>query len=124
MELSRLCDARLRNVALARSACFDVLFRDDLAAARTKFDDVRFDTLTPACFMHRANAARWIVKGKFAEALAETRLAESSFPKELPFYEFERMLLSRLRRKAREAGSENYLFAVPVAQSHLNTSTG
>ncbi len=104
LDLSAFCDVRLRSMALARSACFDVLFRDDPVAADQKFRNVAFDRLMPSCFMHRAQAARWIAKGNFAEALAEMRLAESSFPKELPYYEFERTLLGRLGQKTGSYG--------------------
>ena len=100
LELSRLCDAAFENTALAKSACFDALFRDDLATAREKFRGVNFDRLTPECFKHRAKAAHSIAEGSFAEALAEVRWAERSFPKELPYYEFERMLMGMLVNKA------------------------
>ncbi len=100
VELSDLCDLRLQNLTLARSAFFDVLFRDNLASAQSKFRDVSLELLTPAYFMHRAKAAYQIVAGDIDDALAEVHRATFSFPTKLPYYEFERDLLRGLHEKA------------------------
>ncbi|MGA8029814.1 MAG: site-2 protease family protein [Bryobacteraceae bacterium] len=99
-ELSQNCNPRLRNLMLARSACFAVLFEDDAAAAKMKFAGVKCGILSPEFFKHRAKAARWLAFGDIPRALAETYRAEGSFPQRLPYYEYEKMLLSRLHQKA------------------------
>ncbi len=100
VELSHSCELRLRNLALARSACFHLLFDEEFAAARSKFANVNCEMLSPPWFMHKAKAARWLALGNIPEALAEVSRAQYAFPKSLPYYEFERMLLSRIHRKA------------------------
>lgn len=100
VELSDSCDVRLRNLTLARSACFDLAFRDDIAAARNKFSDVGRGMLSPVWFMHRARAARWLAIGDVPETLAEVCRAQYAFPKWLPYFDFEKMLLSRIYQKA------------------------
>jgi hypothetical protein len=105
VELSACCEARARNLTLAKSACFDVLFRQDQAAARRKFAGVDFTALTPDWFRHRAQGAQSVATGEFSAALAAAGRAEVLFPKPLPYYEFEKMLLLQLRRQASEAYS-------------------
>jgi hypothetical protein len=100
MELCDRCDLRLRNLTLARSAFYDVLFRDSLVAARCKFADVDLEVLSPRYLMHRSKAAYQIAAGNIEEALAEVHRAQFSFPTRLPYYDFERALLGRLHRKA------------------------
>lgn len=102
LELSESCEVRFQNLTLARSACFDVLFRADEAAARSKFARVDFATLTPDWFRHRARAVQCLTAGDFSGTLRENRRAESLFPKRLPYYDFEKMLLQRLQRLASE----------------------
>lgn len=102
LELSECCELRLQNLTLAKSACFDVLFRKDLMAGKRKFEEVEFGTVTPDWFRHRAQAAQCIATGNVSGALAEIRRAESLFPKRLPCYEFEKMLLEVLQRLALE----------------------
>jgi hypothetical protein len=102
MELCEKCDLRLQNLTLARSAFFDVLFRDNLIAAKTKFAEVNLDVLSPRYLMHRAKAVYQLADGNIEEALAEVHRARFSFPKHLPYYEFEHSLLARLHRKSIE----------------------
>lgn len=113
LELCDRCDLRLRNLTLARSAFFDVLFRDNLVAARCKFADVNLDVLLPRYLMHRARAAYQIAAGNIEEALAEVHRAQFSFPARLPYYDFERSLLGQLHKKAIEVDElrRNALFA-------------
>jgi hypothetical protein len=100
LDLSDICDLRLQNLALARSAFFDVLFRNNLAAAKCKFAEVNLEILSPGYFMHRAKAAYQVASGNTEEALAEVHRANFSFPKRLPYYDFERTLLAKLHQKA------------------------
>lgn len=57
VKQSASCNARLRNSAFAASACFEVIVREDYAAARDKFEKVNFGALFPAYFAYRARAA-------------------------------------------------------------------
>ncbi len=50
--------------------------------------------------MHRAKAAYQLAAGNIEEALAEVHRAKFSFPKHLPYYEFEWTLLAQLHHKA------------------------
>jgi hypothetical protein len=100
MDLSEICDLRLQNLTLARSAFFDVLFRDNLAGARCKFAEVNLEVLSPRYFMHRVKAAYQVAAGNTEEALAEVHRANFSFPKALPYYDFERVILTKLHQKA------------------------
>lgn len=112
MELCERCDLRLQNLTLARSAFFDVLFRNRLALARYKFAEVNLEVLSPPYFMHRTRAAYQLAEGNIDEALAEVHRATFRFPKHLPYYDFERMLLGQLHRKTIEVAElrKNALF--------------
>ncbi|MFL6350981.1 MAG: site-2 protease family protein [Bryobacteraceae bacterium] len=100
MDLCERCDLRLQNLTLARSAFYDVLFRDNLIAARGKFAEVDMEVLSPRYLIHRTKAAYQLAAGNIEEALAEIHRAQFSFPKHLPYYDFERTLLGQLHRKA------------------------
>jgi Zn-dependent protease len=100
LEQSEHCDARLRNSALAASGCFDVLFRDDSAAAREKFRKVDFDALFPSYFAYRARAACLLANNLTEQVPAQVIRAQYALPQGLPYYHFERMLLGRLHLKA------------------------
>jgi hypothetical protein len=120
LELCERCDLRLQNLTLARSAFFDVLFRDNLVAASCKFADVDLEVLSPRYLMHRAKAAYQLAAGNVEEALAEVHRTQFRFPKHLPYYDFEHSLLSQLHRKAIEVAEirRNALFAPPTAADH------
>jgi hypothetical protein len=113
LELCERCDLRLQNLTLARSAFFDVLFRDKLALARCKFAEVNLEILSPQYFMHRTKAAYQLAAGNIEEALAEVHRARFYFPKRLPYYDFERALLGQLHSKTVEVAElrRNALFA-------------
>jgi len=123
MELCDRCDLRLQNLTLARSAFFDVLFRDNLVAAACKFVQVNLDILSPRYLMHRVKAAYQLAAGNIEEALAEVHRAQFSFPKHLPYYDFERTLLSQLHHKAIEVAElrRSALCADSVPQCKLNS---
>jgi hypothetical protein len=73
--------------------------------------------------MHRAKAAYQLAAGNIEEALAEVHRARFYFPKHLPYYDFERSLLSRLHRKTIEVAElrKNALFTKWTAPSHLRS---
>ena len=100
LELSEACQPRSRNLALANSACFDLLFRNKQLDARNKLADVDWQTLSPSWLTHRSRAAYYLALEKVPECLAEISRAQYAFPKHLPIYVFERRLLSRLHEKA------------------------
>ncbi len=99
-NIAKTCDERLRNSATAASGCFDILFRGNLNAARSKFAAVEFDSLTPECFRYRAQAAYWLAAGDIPAAMAAIARARYSFPAKLPYYDFETRLLSALHHEA------------------------
>jgi hypothetical protein len=100
LELSTAGNPVAHQATLARSACLDVLFRDDIEAARRKLADVELEELAPAWLRHRTKAVHSLIERNIPEALAEIARARHSFLKNLPYCEFERMLLTRLHRKA------------------------
>jgi hypothetical protein len=100
LEQGERCDRRVRNSALAASGCFDILFRDDSAAAREKLQKVDFDALFPKYFAHRAKAAWLLTNNRLAEVPAQVIRAQYALPLGLPYYDFERMLLRKLHLKA------------------------
>jgi Zn-dependent protease len=96
VRASRRCNAREANRALAESACFDVLFRGDFAAARLKFAEVVFDCLSPASLAERARAARLIAFGLPQRAPAHILRAQYHLPLGIAYHNYERMLLGKL----------------------------
>jgi Peptidase family M50 len=94
------CEPRLRNSALAASACFDVVFRGDMNSARAKFACVDLDELFPPCFAHRVRAARLLAIGQPHLAPAEVIRAQYALPLGLAYYDFERMLLEKIHLQA------------------------
>lgn len=100
LDLSDFCDPKSQAHAAAASACLDVILRNDLRAAMHKFAEVSLDIVSPAWLRHRARAAQRISAGHIPEALAEIAHARYSFPNQLPYYQFESMLLGRLHRIA------------------------
>jgi Zn-dependent protease len=111
LEQSAPCNARLRNSALAASGCFDVLFRDDPAGAREKLQKVDFDALFPRYLAYRARAAWLLANNRLAEVPAQVIRAQYALPHGLPYYDFERMLLSRLHLKALGMPEDRLSFA-------------
>jgi hypothetical protein len=100
MDLRCLCSPPQQQTAIAKSACFDVLFRNDVQAAKRKFADLDVRTISPKWLRHRTSAAHCLSTGQISEALAEISQARRFFAKHVPYYEFEEMLLKRLEEKA------------------------
>jgi hypothetical protein len=94
------CEPRLRNSVLAASACFDVVFRGDMKAARAKFASVDLDELFPPCFTHRIRAARLLAMDQPNLVPAEIIRAQYALPLGLAYYDFERMLLEKIHLQA------------------------
>jgi hypothetical protein len=100
MDLAEFCDWKMQNTMRAASASFDLLFRHDVTSAKNKLAEVSIDTLSPRFYRHRIAAVYSLAAGNIPEALAEIARARYEFPNRLPYYDFERMLLARLHRKA------------------------
>jgi hypothetical protein len=97
---SKKCTARERNIALAESACFDVLFRHDRLSAGDKFAAVNFETLFPPSLAERARAARLLACESPSQAPAHILRAQYHLPLGIPYYDYERKLLSQLHAVA------------------------
>jgi hypothetical protein len=97
---SQHCEERLQNSVLASSACLDLLFRDDPAAARRKFAEVKFDSLFPPSFAHRAKAACLLAGEQASRVPAQIIRAQYALPLGVSYYDFDRMLLEKLHLKA------------------------
>ena len=100
LELSEMCQPVSRNVALAHSACLDVLIRNLPLAAIDKLAQVDWSILSPQWLMHRAQAAYYLAVGNVPECLAEIARAQHAFPTQSPLFNFERNLLTQLHRRA------------------------
>lgn len=100
VDLSGACQPSSRNLALATSACLDVLVRNRLLNAQSKFADIDWESLSPSWLMHRSRAAYYLTKGNVPDCLSEIARARYTFPQHLPSYAFECTLLSQLHRKA------------------------
>jgi hypothetical protein len=95
LALSGQCDKRLRNAALASSACFDVIFRADLDSARVKFARVNLNALFPTCFRERAAAAQQMTMGEWQRVGAHIIRAQYALPRGAGC-ELERSLIEKL----------------------------
>jgi len=103
LAASEFCGPRLANRALAESACFDVLFKDDLLTAGHKFAGVEFHELFPPPLAERARAARLVACALPDRAPAHILRAQYKLPLGNPYFNHERMLLDRLHTKALSA---------------------
>jgi Zn-dependent protease len=99
LENSEKCSARERNVALAESACFDVL-TDDLPSACRKFAQLDLHTLFPPVLAERAKAARFVASGLPARAPTHILRAQYALPLGVGYYDYQRMLLGKLHDQA------------------------
>jgi hypothetical protein len=100
LALAEQCAPPVKNSALASSACFDVIFRQDYESARTKFAQVDCDSLFPSCLAHRARAARLIASGRRHRAPAHILRAQYALPRGNAHYALERTLLDKLHGMA------------------------
>jgi len=106
LSLAEQCAGPVHNSALASSACFDILFRQDHESARQKFAQVDDDALFPSCFAHRARAARQIAWGRLYRAPAHILRAQCALPRGNPHFALERSLLARLHFMALEKAAQ------------------
>lgn len=100
LELKEACSIGAQAITLAKSACLDVLLRDDLAAAKRKLAQVDLNSLAPVWLQHRTKAIHRLIEQNVEEVLAEASRAQYDFPEGVPYFGFERMLLGELHRKA------------------------
>jgi hypothetical protein len=96
VALAEECNSRMQNTALASSACIDVILREDLESARTKFARVDFTALFPECFEQRARAAHQIALGRLYRASPHIIRAQYALPRGVEACALERALLERL----------------------------
>lgn len=99
LALAEQCNGRLRNTALASSACLDVIFREDSKSACTKFDKVDFATLFPKCFELRARAAHQLAIGHTDGVSPFIIRAQYAIPPGISAYTLERTMLEKLHLK-------------------------
>ena len=98
------CSPRLANRALAESACFDLVFKDDLPTAARKFAAVRFSELFPPPLAERSRAACLVARDLPDRAPAHILRAQYQLPLGNPYFNYERMWLDRLHSKALSRG--------------------
>jgi hypothetical protein len=99
LALAQQCSPRVRNTALAWSACVDILIREDLEASREKFAQVNFSALFPPCLEHRSRGAQQIALGHAHRAPTFIIRAQYSLPRGIRSYDLERMLLEKLHMR-------------------------
>ncbi len=100
LQLSARANAATQQACLANSACFDLVFRKDVAAAQRKLAQVNMDSLSSPSLQHRALATRDLAFGRIAKSLAETSAARSFLPTHLQNCGYEWSLLKRLHSAA------------------------
>ena len=100
LKLSELCTGMLAESAVMRSACFDLLFRDDMAAARAKFARADSSAITTPWLRYRMEAARCLAQGQPRDVIAKVARAAVCLPYGVPYAEFEETLLGLLQQKA------------------------
>jgi hypothetical protein len=100
LELAGECGGSILNAALASSACFDLVFRQDRESAALKFAQVDCQALFPTCFAQRSAAASLIACGRLHRASAHILRAQYALPRGNRHYELERSLLERLHAMA------------------------
>lgn len=98
--LSSKANAATRSACLANSACFDLVFRSDLAGAKAKLDSIQMTVITSPSLQHRVQAARDLVLGQIRRSLAEIAAARTALPPELQDGGFEWSMLRRLHASA------------------------
>lgn len=105
LSLSSRCHQGIRNAALTSSACFDVVFRNDIKSARSKFERVRIGTLFPPCVLHLARACNYFATGANHLAPRQILLAQYALPRGIGWYSVERLMLDRLHMQVLRSAS-------------------
>ena len=100
LELSSKSNEAAQQVTFAKSACLDIVIRDDRHAAAGKLAQLEVDSLLPEWLMHRTRAIHFFCQGDIPQSLAEIARAQHAFPANLPYFDFEHELLAALHRKA------------------------
>ena len=100
LDLCVHCGSHSRNLAMVNSACFDIVHRGDLIAARAKLDKLDLSKIVPPYLQHRARAAVNLAARRVPEALADVAGARFALPKHLQGSGFEYLLLGHLHAVA------------------------
>lgn len=100
LDASKNCGAFWANLALAESACFDLLFRGNSQAAQRKLVEVDMNALFPPYLAERAQAALCLAAGKPEDAPGHVLRAQYQLPLGNTYYQYERRLLEKLHQKA------------------------
>lgn len=100
LALSAHASVATKHACLANSACFDLVFRQDIAAAREKLTTIEMKTLVSPSLRHRALAARDLAFGRITRSLAEVAAARAFLPPNMQSRGFECFFLSRLHASA------------------------
>lgn len=96
LNLCPRCGASSRHLAVVNSVCFDIIYRKNLVAARTKLSTLDTNKIVSPYLHHRAMAAIHLTARRTREALAEIAAARFTLPKHLQSSGVEYLLLSRL----------------------------
>jgi hypothetical protein len=96
LKLSLLCGSYSRNLVMVNSACFDIIYRENLIAARTKLDSLDLTRIVSPYLRYRARAAVHVTAQQAPEALADIATARFALPKHLRDCGVEYVLLSHL----------------------------
>jgi hypothetical protein len=104
LAVSALCGSRHANQALAESACFDVMFRDNMQSASHKFATLDFNSLFPPFLAERARAAHWVARDLSYRAPSHILRAQYHLPLGNSYYDYERILLDKLHVRACRKG--------------------
>ena len=96
LTLYSRCSSHSRYFVIVNSACFDIIHRQDLIAARAKLDNLDISKIISPYLRHRARAVVHLTARRVPEALADIAAARFALPKYLQNSGVEYLLLSHL----------------------------
>jgi hypothetical protein len=117
LDLATSCNIRIYTHAMAHSACLDWLLRQDRAAAGAKCAEITLASISPEWLQHRSKSVAFLTKGNILEAMGEMQRAEFCFPAGVPYFEFQKHLIDRLRQTAKVLSDAE----IPLPEPHSGT---
>ncbi len=100
LTLCSRCGFHSRSLATINSACFDMIYRQDLITARAKLDKLNLKEIVSPYLRYRAKAALHLAARRVPEALADIAAARFTLPKPLKDSGVEYLLLGHLHAVA------------------------
>jgi Peptidase family M50 len=100
LVLSAHCGFHSRNLVRVNSACFDIIYRQNLIASGAKIDKLDLNKIASPYLRHRAKAAANLAARQVPEALADIAAARFALPEHLQGAGVEYLFLGHLHAAA------------------------